>query len=121
MSKRYYFHVNVFGHPFSWTWEQAADALQKLPRMIFELDGSWIWSGEVGANRWQIDGHLYDFDQQLYRVELHGSCPPEKFDELLGCFGWPEATLTFEQVKEGSTLEEEEFRSNCEREFSPSV
>jgi len=105
------FHVNLFGQPFACTWEQAAAALQVLPRMLFEPDGSWILSGGVGAERWQIDGHLFDFDDRLHRVELHGECPPEAFDQLLTCFGWPATELIFEQVLEGVRLEEAEFRA----------
>ncbi len=105
-----HFYVNVFGHPFPITWEQAAESLEALPRMIFEPDGSWIWSGDAGADRWQIDGHLFDFEDRLHRVELHGQCPPEAFDRLLSCLGWPQSELTFEQVLEGTTLDEKEFR-----------
>ena len=105
-----HFHTNLFANPFTITWEQAADALQKLPRMIFEPDGSWIWSGGVGPTRWQIDGHLFDFDDRLHRVELHGHCPEESFDQLLSCFNWPTNELTFEQVIEGTTLNEADFR-----------
>ncbi len=104
------FHVNVIGQPFTITWEQAAEALQTLPRMIFEPDGSWIWSGGVGADRWQIDGHLFDFDDQLHRVELRGECPEEAFGQLLGCFAGQTTKLAFEQVIEGITLSEKEFR-----------
>lgn len=107
----YQFHVNLFGHPFTCNWEQAAAALQCLPRMIFEPDGSWIWSGGVGTNRWQIDGHLFDFADRLHRVELHGACPAEQFDVLLKCFGWPGVRFSFEMVREGSTLTEEDFRA----------
>ncbi len=111
----YHFHVNLFGHPFSITWEQAAKSLEALPRMLFELDGSWIWSGDVGKNRWQIDGHLFDFDGRLHRVELRGQCPEAALDQLLGCFGWPETSLAFEQVLEGTTVQEEEFRKHASR------
>jgi hypothetical protein len=78
--------------------------------MIFEPDGSWIFSGGVRATRWQVDGHLFDFNDCLHRVELHGTCPPEALDQLLRCFGWPETTLTFEQVLEGEVLSEAAFR-----------
>ena len=106
----YKFHVNLFGQPVSCTWEAAAEKLQQLPRMIFEPDGSWIFSGGAHATHWQVDGHLFDFENCLHRVELHGACPPEEFDQLLRCFGWPETTLTFEQVLEGVALTEAEFR-----------
>jgi len=106
----YRFHVNVFGPPFSCTWEQTAAALEALPRMIFEPDGSFVVSGGVGPDRWQVDGHLFDFDNRLHRLELHGQCPPEAFDELLACVGWPAESLSFELVREGVTLEEAAFR-----------
>jgi hypothetical protein len=111
----YRFHVNLFalhssGQPFHCTWEQAAQSLESLPRMMFEPDGSWIFSGGFGKNRWQVDGHLFDFDERLHRVELHGQCPPESFDALLACFGWPETELIFEQVLEGVRLRDAEFR-----------
>jgi len=108
-----HFHVNVFGHPFAITWQQAAESLEALPRMIFEPDGSWVWSGGARADRWQVDGHLFDFDDRLHRVELRGQCPVKEFDQLLSCFGWPQAELTFEQVQEGRTLDEKEFRQNA--------
>jgi hypothetical protein len=106
----YRFHVNLLGQPFRCTWEQAATKLEVLPRMMFEPDGSWILSGGVGAQRWQVDGHLFDFDDCLHRVELHGACPQAAFDQLLTCFGWPETELVFEQVLEGLQLGEAEFR-----------
>jgi len=109
------FRVNLFGQPFTCTWEQAAAALERLPRMMFEPDGSWIFSGGVGTERWQVDGHLFDFEDCLHRVELHGECPTEAFDQLLCCFGWPGTELVFEQVLEGVTVQEAEFReqSTC--------
>ncbi|MCG8448991.1 MAG: hypothetical protein MI725_05365 [Pirellulales bacterium] len=112
----YRFHVNVFGQPFACTWEEVAARLQELPRMIFEPDGSWIWSGASGADRWQVDGHLYDFDDRLHRVELHGNCPKEMFDRLLASFGWPETELTFELVREGITVGEAVFRERVQAE-----
>ncbi len=107
----YKFHVNLFAQPFHCTWEQAAASLEALPRMMFEPDGSWIFSGGVGVERWQIDGHLFDFDNRLHRVELHGECPVEAFDQLLTCFGWPATPLIFEQVIEGLRLDEPTFRA----------
>lgn len=106
----YEFHVNLFGQPFTRTWEEVAAAMEQFPRMMFELDGSWILSDGVGKDRWQIDGHLFDFNDCLHRVELHGQCPPAAFDKLLACFGWPEIDLIFEQVIEGLRLDEAEFR-----------
>ena len=105
------FHVNLFADPFACTWEQAAERLQRLPRMIFEPDGSWIHSGGAGPDRWQVDGHLFDFAGRLHRVELHGCCPEESLDKLLRCFGWPEQEVVFEQVRAGVRLTEAQFRA----------
>jgi hypothetical protein len=112
----YYFHINVFGNPFHCTWEDVAARLESLDRMIFEPDGSWIWSGEVIGdselgNQWHINGHLFDFSGTLHRVELHGWCPADQFDRLLTCLGWPQVTLTFEMVREGLQLSEADFRA----------
>ena len=82
--------------------------------MMFEPDGSWIYTGGIRDSRWQIDGHLFDFEDRLHRVELHGECPLEAFDQLLRCFGWPEAELVFEQVIEGVQLDEQGFRAAAE-------
>ena len=99
------FHINLFADPFTCSWEQAAAALESLSRMIFEPDGSWVWSGGIGDKRWQIDGHLFDFAGRLHRVELHGACPAEAFDQLLTCFGWPEVPIEIELVREGIRLD----------------
>ena len=104
----YRFHVNLFG--FTCTWEHAAAKLETLPRMIFEPDGSWIWSGEVVDAQWHVNGHLFDFARQLHRVELRGWCPADQFDRLLSCFGWPRVAISFEMVREGAQLSENEFR-----------
>ena len=109
----YRFHVNLFAQPFVCTWEEAAAALQSLPRMIFEPDGSWIWSGGRGEDRWQVDGHLFDFDDRLHRVELRGHCPSKAFDQLLRCLDWPSTRLSFELTREGLTLDEEAFRAHA--------
>lgn len=111
----YQFYVNLFADPmdasFACTWEDAATVLEAMPRMIFELDGSFVVSGGVRETRWQVDGHLFDFAGRLHRVELHGECPPAVFDELLRCVGWPRQSLVFEMVHEGITVDEQTFRA----------
>jgi hypothetical protein len=117
----YHFHINLFAAPpasFAVTWEEAAAKLECLPRMIFELDGSFVLTGSheragpssAPTDRWQVDGHLFDFEGHLHRVELNGQCPPAAFDDLLRCVGWPTQPLAFEMVREGVTLDEQEFR-----------
>jgi hypothetical protein len=112
----YRFHINLFAAPrpaaFACTWEDAAQRLEQLPRLIFELDGSFVLSGDADGCRWQVDGHLFDFENRLHRVELHGGCPPAIFDDLLRCVGWPAQQLVFEMVREGMTLDDSAFRAS---------
>lgn len=95
---------------FPLTFEQAYDALAQLPRIDVEPDGFFVISGDHDGNRWQLDGHLYDFGDRLHRVELHGDCPRESLDAILACLGWPAAPLAFELVMEGVALDEAAFR-----------
>ena len=117
----YRFHVNIFADPkeasFAVAWEEAAAALERLPRMIFEPDGSFVVSGGLEAERWQVDGHLFDFAGRLQRYELHGFCPAGAFDDLLRCVGWPEQRVEFETVREGLLLDEAHFRAHA-RQYS---
>jgi hypothetical protein len=116
----YHFHVNLLADPkeasFACTWEDAAAMLARLPRMIFELDGSFVVSGDdETGRRWQVDGHLFDFADRLHRLELHGECPAAALDELLRCVGWPRQPLAFEMVREGVTVDERQFRQRVAR------
>lgn len=92
------------------TFEQAYDALAKLPRIDIEPDGFFVIAGEENGQRWQLDGHLFDFSDRLHRVELHGDCPLAMLDAILACIGWPETPLVFELVQEGVALAEPAFR-----------
>jgi hypothetical protein len=102
--------AQTFDAFFPATFEEAYDALAKLPRVDIEPDGFFVISGDIDGRRWQLDGHLYDFGDRLHRVELHGDCPPESLDAILACFGWPQTPLAFELVIEGVALDEAAFR-----------
>jgi len=133
----YRFHANVFARPASAleservtlrglalptirvkafdaflhvTFEQAIEALTKLPRVDAEPDGFFVISGDQEGRRWQVDGHLFDFNDRLHRVQLRGQCPPHALDGLLQCFGWPGTPPLFELVMEGIALDEAAFR-----------
>jgi hypothetical protein len=85
--------------------------LEKLPRMFIEPDGSFVWRGSAAdGNAWQVDGNLIDRGNVLAYVDVNGSCPEERFDELLRAFGWPNTPLAFELTRRGQTLNEAEFR-----------
>ncbi|RIK77679.1 MAG: hypothetical protein DCC67_12355 [Planctomycetota bacterium] len=92
------------------SFEQAIEALNKLPRLDSEPDGFFVIAGDHQGRRWQVDGHLFDFGGRLHRVEIHGECPPDAFDGILRCVGWPAVPLVFELVMEGVAFEEPALR-----------
>lgn len=96
--------------PFAVTFEQAAEALGRLPRMFVEPDGSFVWVSSRQAAAWQVDGVLYDRDQRLLYVDLQGRCPEWEFDQLLAAVGWPATPVMFLLVHEAAFLDEVEFR-----------
>lgn len=95
---------------FDCTFEAAAQALEALDGMFCEPDGSFVWSSRPGEPRWQVDGVLYDRHGRLLFVDLKGTCPPARFDELLGAVGWPLAAVVLQINEAAVYLEEAEFR-----------
>ena len=71
--------------PFAVSFEEAAERLERLARLYFEPDGSFVWVGSAADDRpaWQLDGVLYDRAGRLQYVELKGTCPPAAFAQLL--------------------------------------
>lgn len=102
--------AKAFDAFFPMTFEEAYAALAKLPRIDIEPDGFFVISGDANGERWQLDGHLFDFGDRLHRVELHGDSPAESLDAILACIGWPATALVFELVREGVALDEANFR-----------
>lgn len=95
---------------FACGFEDAASALALLPRMYCEPDGSFVWASSHGEPAWQVDGNLYDRAERLLFVDLKGTCPAERFDELLRAFGWPAQAVVFQLTREAVFLDEAEFR-----------
>jgi len=93
------------------SFEEVAAAFEALPRMYFELDGSFVWVVEKDK-RYQLDGSLYDDGERLLNVDLKGTCNAEVLDEFLGCLGWPEQAILFQLVQQGCYLQESEFRKH---------
>jgi hypothetical protein len=104
---------------FSCSFEQAMALLGRLERMYCEPDGSFVWVSSQQAPLWQVDGNLYDRAERLLFVDVKGSCPPEEFDRLLSCFGWPEKPVMFQLVREAVSLDEQEFRRWASRSQPP--
>ncbi|MGD9646764.1 MAG: hypothetical protein AB7U73_13705 [Pirellulales bacterium] len=99
------------GAAFAVSFEEAAAALAPLPRMFVEPDGSFVWTGEDQAGRWQVDGNLYDRAGRLLYVELAGDCPAAEFDRLLAPLGWPGTAVMFQLKRQGVWLDETAFRA----------
>ena len=96
--------------PLAVSFEQAAERLQRLPRLFFEPDGSFVWVSSTDSVAWQVDGSLFDRAERLLYVELKGSCAPAAFDHLLAAFGWPELPLVFQLMRPAVFLDEATFR-----------
>ena len=95
--------------PLGVNFEEACEALSRLPRMFCEPDGSFVWRG--GENPvWQVDGVLYDAAPGLMYVELKGACPAIEFDRLLASLGHDRVPLVFQLVREGRMLDAVAFR-----------
>ena len=92
--------------PLTITFEVAAAALEVLPRMFFEPDGSFVWVGETDAGRWQLDGQLQDRGPTLDHVEIKGTCAPEPFAQFLAALRGNAELLVFQQVQAGELLDE---------------
>lgn len=106
------FHVIIQAATEPWpiTFDAAYAALEQVPGIFLEPDGSFFLVSRPGELRWQVEGNLYDQGERLAYVEIKGCCPDECFDELLRPLGWPEVLLKFQMVREGRELSEGEFR-----------
>ncbi len=81
------FHLYLYGPnhgPFSTSFEETAKRLERLTRMFFEQDGSFVWTPESDQ---QIDGMLYDAQGKLQYVELKGICTLASWRVLLIAIG----------------------------------
>jgi len=97
--------------PLPITFDAALAALEILPRLFIEPDGSFVWTGKwLSGQSWQVDGNLIDRGDCLARVDLKGSCPQEQFDQLLRALGWPAIQLAFQLTLRGVLVDEITFR-----------
>ena len=96
--------------PLGASFEEATAALEALPRMYCEPDGSFVWVSSADGAPWQVDGNLYDRAGRLLFVDLKGCSPVSEFDRLLAACGWPATEVIFQLVREAIYLAEPEFR-----------
>jgi hypothetical protein len=100
--------------PLVISFDEAIDRLSQLERMYAEPDGSFVWVSAREGLSWQVDGNVFDRDGRVVLVDMKGSCPPEEFDRLLACFGWPGEPPLFQLVRPAVFLEESVFRRHAE-------
>jgi hypothetical protein len=92
------------------SFEEVAADLARLERMYIEPDGSFVWVSSRPEAPWQVDGNLYDHQERVRLVDVKGSCPQQRFDQLLAALGWPRTQLIFQLVRAAVFLDEAEFR-----------
>jgi hypothetical protein len=104
---------------FAITFDTVAERLQSLPRLYWEPDGSFIWTGVANRGRppWQLNGPLTDGGDCLAYLELHGYCRDLELNGILQALGWPEQRILFQLVHAGIFVDEPSFR----RAFIPTV
>jgi hypothetical protein len=107
-----HFHVIIqaASPPWSVTFDEAYGALEHVPGLFIEPDGSFFLVSRPGEPLWQVEGNLFDRGPSLAHVEMKGSCPEERLDGLLQPLGWPQTALMFQMAREGTQLSEAEFR-----------
>lgn len=112
-----HFFVRVFaagspqvGQPLPVSFETAVAALEQLPQMFTEPDGSFVWRSPPGVTPpWQVEGTLVDGGATLLYVELKGCCPAPAWEQLLACFSHGPTRFAIESVLEGRTMNNEEM------------
>jgi hypothetical protein len=87
--------------------------LSRLERMYAEPDGSFVWVSSREGLSWQVDGNVFDREGRVVLVDMKGVCPPDDFDRLLACFGWPAERLLVQLVRPAVFLEEAIFRRHA--------
>ena len=109
--------------PLKVTFEAIAEELAPWPGMYFEMDGSFVW---VSPNRddsskplWQLDGMIYDRNNEVQYVELKGYCDHAAWIKLVSVFGDNAITndpnsnrgsLAIHLIKQSTWILESDFR-----------
>ncbi len=90
--------------------EDFARQVESWPRMFFEYDGSFVWTGDDEHGQlWQLDGMAYDIGGWLQRLELKGWIPIDRWRELLGTVGWPSQQFTVHDLQSQLLMDVQAF------------
>lgn len=80
------FAIYLYGvdrKPIIADFDRIAQELQNVDRLYFEMDGSFIWTGEAAESRWQLDGMIYDAAGAIQYIDIKGWCPLPEWLDLL--------------------------------------
>jgi len=97
---------------FPHSFEQAAEQLQRLPRLFFEPDGSFVWVTEANGASWQLDGVLYDRNGFLQFVDVHGEFTRETIASLLEAVAGTQPVM-FQLAREAVFVDQDELSRVC--------
>lgn len=91
------------------TFDEAYAAMEGLPQMFLEPDGSWFWTAPASEPRWQLEGNLYDAGPRLGYVDIKGFCPRPAMERLLHCLGWPKSSILVQVSRLGLFITADDF------------
>ena len=87
--------------------------LGEFPRMFAEPDGSFVWTSPYENLRWQVNGNLYEKNDNILFVELKGCCPQIEFDQLLACFLSDENSCVIQLIRAAVFVSAPVFRAHA--------
>ncbi len=64
------------------SFEEMASRMGRIPGMIFEMDGSFVWVDHEHFPASQMDGMVYDRNDHLEYVEIKGACNAQQWHTL---------------------------------------
>jgi hypothetical protein len=95
--------------PLPVTFEEAQGALERLPRLFFEPDGSFGWFSAPGEPRWELGGMLYDRGDRVMYAEITGTCSAADFLRVLDALGQNREPLVVQLLEQALFLDAETF------------
>lgn len=77
----------------SQSFDHLREALESQSRIYFELDGSFLWAGDLNGQAWRIDGMVYDDGERVLWCEVKGCLPLSQWKQLLQIVGGTQELL----------------------------
>ena len=102
-------HLPAPGATFTVGFDEALARLDALGRAFVEPDGSFVWVGPGGEDRWQLDGNAWEREGRVASVDVRGRCPAEELVRFLAVWRGARESLAVELVRAGVCLDEPTF------------